>query len=105
MSSRGSRRSTGVRRGSSTSAKSRTPASVAHVRAVTVGGVEITKPDKRLFPDGTTKADLAGNYEAVASVMLHNLPDRPLNLQRHPYGVEGHAIFQQRIPDYFPDWI
>src|SRR3954452_12015219 len=68
-------------------------------------GVEITKPDKRLFPDGTTKADLAGYYEAVAPVMLPHLADRPLNLQRHPEGVEGHAIFQQRVPDHFPGWI
>ena len=67
--------------------------------------VEITKPDKRLFPDGTTKAQLAAYYEGVADVMLPHLRDRPLNLQRFPDGVEGHGIFQQRIPDYFPDWI
>jgi len=70
-----------------------------------VARVEITKPDKRLFPDGTTKAQLAAYYEGVADVMLPHLRDRPLNLQRFPDGVEGHGIFQQRIPDYFPEWI
>src|SRR5437588_759208 len=53
--------------------------------------VEITKPGKRLFPDGTTKADLAGYYEAVADVMLPHIHDRPLNLERHPDGVRRAA--------------
>ena len=67
--------------------------------------VEITKPGKRLFPDGTTKADLAGYYEAVADVMLPHIHDRPLNLERYPDGVGGHKIFQQHMPDHFPGWI
>src|SRR5205823_10749483 len=67
--------------------------------------VEITKPDKQLFPDGTTKADLAGYYEAVAEVMLPHVRDRPLNLERYPDGVGGHKIFQQHMPGHFPGWI
>lgn len=67
--------------------------------------VEITKPDKALFPSGETKADLARYYEAVGEVMLPHVAGRPLNLQRFPDGIEAHEVFQQRIPDYFPDWV
>jgi bifunctional non-homologous end joining protein LigD len=67
--------------------------------------VKISRPDKPLFPDGTTKADLAGHYEAVADAMLPLLAGRPLNLERYPDGVGGERIMQQRAGRYFPDWI
>jgi bifunctional non-homologous end joining protein LigD len=67
--------------------------------------VEISKPDKALFPSGVTKLDLARHYERVADVMLPHLAERPLNLQRFPDGVSNGGIFQQRMPDHFPDWI
>jgi bifunctional non-homologous end joining protein LigD len=67
--------------------------------------VEISKPDKALFPSGVTKLDLARHYERVAGVMLPHLAERPLNLQRFPDGVSNGGIFQQRMPDHFPDWI
>ena len=51
-----------------------------------VAGVEISKPGKELFP-GVTKLDLARYYERVAEVMLPHLRDRPVNMQRYPYGV------------------
>src|SRR5947209_8006274 len=67
--------------------------------------VEISRPDKPLFPDGITKADLAHYYAEVADAMLPHLKDRPLNLQRYPDGIDGHAIFQQHASNHFPDWI
>jgi bifunctional non-homologous end joining protein LigD len=67
--------------------------------------VSITRPDKPLFPDGITKADLARYYEAVAPAMLPHLADRPLNLERYPDGIEGQRIIQQRASGHFPDWI
>jgi bifunctional non-homologous end joining protein LigD len=67
--------------------------------------VKVSRPGKELFPDGTTKADLAGYYEAVADVMLPHLADRPLNLERYPDGIGGERIMQQRAGRYFPDWI
>jgi bifunctional non-homologous end joining protein LigD len=66
--------------------------------------VEISRPDKPLFP-GVTKADLARYYEAVADAMLPHLAGRPLNLERYPDGIEGQRIIQQRASDHFPDWI
>jgi bifunctional non-homologous end joining protein LigD len=67
--------------------------------------VEISRPDKPLFPCGITKADLARYYDDVASAMLPHLRDRPLNLERYPDGVEGERIMQQRAGRYFPKWI
>ncbi len=67
--------------------------------------VQISRPDKPLFPSGITKADLARYYEAVSSVMLPHLRGRPLNLERFPDGIEGGRIVQQRAGQHFPGWI
>jgi bifunctional non-homologous end joining protein LigD len=67
--------------------------------------VEISRPDKPLFPDGITKLDLARYYEAVADFMLPHVEGRPLNLERYPDGIEGQRIIQQKASDHFPDWI
>jgi bifunctional non-homologous end joining protein LigD len=48
-----------------------------------VGGrtVEITHPDRILFPDdGITKADLAEYHHRVAPTLVRHLADRPLML-------------------------
>jgi bifunctional non-homologous end joining protein LigD len=68
-------------------------------------GVEITRPGKRLFPCGITKAQLAGYYEQVAPAMVPHIRDRPLNLERYPDGIEGERIVQQRAGRHFPGWI
>jgi bifunctional non-homologous end joining protein LigD len=67
--------------------------------------VEISRPHKPLFPDGITKLDLAGYYEAVADFMLPHVEARPLNLERYPDGIDGHRIIQQKASGHFPDWI
>jgi bifunctional non-homologous end joining protein LigD len=67
--------------------------------------VNISRPDKVLFPSGITKADLAGYYEAVAGAMLPHLRVRPLNLERYPDGIDGERIVQQRAGRHFPGWI
>lgn len=67
--------------------------------------VQISRPDKLLFPSGITKADLAGYYDSVASAMLPYVRDRPLNLERYPDGIEGERIVQQRAGRHFPGWI
>jgi bifunctional non-homologous end joining protein LigD len=68
--------------------------------------VEITHPDKLLFPDdGVTKADLANYYEAVSDWMLPHIRNRPLSLMRFPDGIGGHGFFHKNVPDYFPDFV
>jgi bifunctional non-homologous end joining protein LigD len=71
-----------------------------------VAGVEISKPDKVLFPgDGYSKLDLATYYDAVADVMLPHLSGRPVNMQRFPDGVGGIAFYEKKVPSHFPDWV
>jgi bifunctional non-homologous end joining protein LigD len=67
--------------------------------------VQISRPDKALFPCGITKAELASYYDRVAGAMLPHLADRPLNLERYPDGIERQRIVQQRASDHFPSWI
>jgi bifunctional non-homologous end joining protein LigD len=68
--------------------------------------VEITHPDKLLFPDdGLTKADIAGYYEAVSEWMMQHVRNRPISMLRFPDGVGGHGFFHKNVPDYFPDWV
>lgn len=68
--------------------------------------VQITHPDKLLFPDdGITKGDLAAYYERVAEWMLPHVRGRPVSMQRFPGGIDGKGFFHKDIPDYFPAWI
>jgi bifunctional non-homologous end joining protein LigD len=68
--------------------------------------VEITHPDKPLFPaDGVTKGELAGYYERVAEWMLPHIKGRPLSLQRFPAGIGQRGFFHKDVPDYFPAWV
>jgi bifunctional non-homologous end joining protein LigD len=68
--------------------------------------VELTNPDKVLFPsDGYTKADLAAYYDAVADWMLPHLKDRPLSLERFPNGIRGGSFFEKNVPRGAPAWV
>jgi bifunctional non-homologous end joining protein LigD len=68
--------------------------------------VEITSPDKVLFPDdGLTKADLASYYERVSEWMLPHVRARPVSMQRFPDGIEKQGFFHKNIPGHFPDWV
>lgn len=75
-----------------------------------VAGVEISKPDKELFPASgklkpVTKRDLAEYYAAVAEVMLPYLKDRPINMQRFPDGIGGMSFYEKKVPSHFPDFV
>jgi bifunctional non-homologous end joining protein LigD len=73
-----------------------------------VGGrsIEISKPDKLLFPaEGITTGDLIAYYRRIAERLLPYLRGRPLVLRRYPEGIEGEGFFQKEAPEWFPDWI
>jgi bifunctional non-homologous end joining protein LigD len=77
---------------------------------VEVAGVEISKPDKQLFPgsDGQTavsKLDLARYYESVADVMVPHLRARPVNMQRFPDGINGSSFYEKKVPSHFPGFV
>jgi len=68
--------------------------------------IEITRPEKVLFPeDGITKGDLIGYYARIAPWMLPHLRNRPLTLERYPDGIHKQRIFQKEVSSYFPKWI
>jgi len=68
--------------------------------------VELTHPDKVLFPeDGITKGELVEYYRAVADRMLPHLHDRPLAFARYPNGIDAASFFQQAAPAHAPSWI
>ena len=67
--------------------------------------VRIPNPEKPLFPDGLTKAELAHYYERIAETMLPHVRGRPVHMQRFPDGIEGEEIQQKQVPDYFPDFV
>jgi bifunctional non-homologous end joining protein LigD len=67
--------------------------------------VRITHPDKALFPDGITKADLAEYYRDVAPAMLPHVRDRPISMQRFNGGITRPGFFHKDIPKGAPDWV
>jgi bifunctional non-homologous end joining protein LigD len=67
--------------------------------------VRITHPDKALFPEGTTKCDLATYYRDVAPAMLPHIRDRPISMQRFGGGIERGGFFQKDIPKGAPEWV
>src|SRR5262245_49508418 len=68
--------------------------------------VEITRPDKLLWPDlGITKQAYVAYLAEVAEHMLPWLRDRPLSVIRAPDGVDGERYFQKNTPKYAPSWV
>lgn len=68
--------------------------------------VEVTRPEKVLFPDdGITKRDLVDYYLEISELMLPHLKDRPITMFRYPDGIGGKAWVAKDMPEHFPDWI
>ncbi len=63
---------------------------------VTFGTIDLTSPDKVLYPDvGLTKLDIVRYYETVADAMLPYLVKRPISLVRCPEGYVKECFFQR----------
>lgn len=68
--------------------------------------VETSKDDKVLYPEsGITKADLIEYYRDVADLMLPQLTNRCLTIQRFPDGLDKEGFFQQNRSAHFPDFV
>jgi bifunctional non-homologous end joining protein LigD len=73
---------------------------------VTSSRVEVTRPDKLLWPGPEiTKQAYVDYLASVAEPMLPWLRDRPLSVIRAPDGVDGERYFQKNTPKYAPSWI
>lgn len=69
----------------------------------TVAGVQLTHPDKVLYPKmGITKRDLAEYFAAAAPRMLPHVKDRPVSLVRCPDGRRRACFFQRHATDGMP---
>jgi len=71
--------------------------------------VEVTHPDRVLFPSpsaqaGITKRELVDYYGGVADTMLPHLKGRALTVQRFPRGIGEQGFVQQDFADSLPDW-
>ena len=66
-----------------------------------VAGVEVTHPDRALWP-GVTKRDLAEYWLAVADRALPGLARRPLAILRAPDGIEKEHFFQKNGHGHLP---
>src|SRR2546428_10689662 len=68
--------------------------------------VSVTNLDKVFFPGpGLTKGDLIRYYVDVADPVLHHVRRRPMQMKRHPNGVDGEFFYQKRVPNPHPDWL
>src|SRR5207302_778461 len=75
---------------------------------VLVGGKEVavTNPEKVFFPaPGITKGDLVQYYVDVAEPILNHVAHRPMQMKRHPNGVDGDFFYQKRVPNPHPEWL
>ena len=68
--------------------------------------IEVTNPQKILFPDnGVTKGEVVAYYLAAADRMLPHLVGRPLTLQRFPAGIDKAGFMQKNAGKGFPPYI
>src|SRR5947208_5855478 len=69
-------------------------------------GLQISNPDKVLYPAGTfTKANVLSYYERVAPFLLPHFRNRPVTLKRYPNGVFGEAFYEKNAPGFTPRWV
>ena len=78
--------------------------SMSSRRRVAEKGLQISKPDKVLYPAGKfTKADVLSYYERVARFLLPHFRNRPVTLKRYPNGVFGEAFYEKDAPAFTRD--
>ncbi|WP_052000914.1 DNA ligase D [Gracilibacillus halophilus] len=63
--------------------------------------MEVTKPNKLLFPHHT-KRDYLYYLREIAPLLLPHLQNKRLTMIRYPDGIHGHSFYQKHVPDYAP---
>lgn len=82
------------------------PASMARVQTERELPIELSNPDRVLYPEqGITKRQLADYYVQVAPWALPHIEDRLLTLVRCPRGHEKHCFYQKHSKDGMPEAI
>jgi bifunctional non-homologous end joining protein LigD len=73
---------------------------------ITLGGVQVSNPDKVLYPAvGFTKTDVVSYYLSAAPFILPHLRNRPVSFKRFPDGVGRPAFWEKDAPGYAPAWV
>lgn len=68
--------------------------------------ITLSNTDRVVFEQiGLTKGDVIAYYADVASLMLPELRDRPLTLERFTKGVEAGGFYQKHAQKHYPPWI
>src|SRR5213594_4094781 len=68
--------------------------------------VAVTNLEKVFFPAcGLTKGDLIQYYADIAPYALNHVERRPMQMKRHPNGVDGDFFYRKRVPNPHPDWL
>ena len=68
-----------------------------------VAGVEISHPDRIVYPDlKLTKLDIARYYESIAQWIVPHVAGRPLTLVRCPEGISGECFFMKHSKVWAP---
>src|SRR6185436_4456693 len=69
----------------------------------TVAGVQISHPDRVLYPDlELTKLDVARYFQTVADWIVPHVAGRPLTLVRCPEGLRGECFFMKHSKVWAP---
>ncbi len=84
--------------------KTRSPARSTPSPEGAWGSVQLTHPDKVLYPDqGFTKRNLADYYQVAAPFMLPHVVERPLALMRCPAGLATKCFFMRNWSESLPE--
>ncbi|MGE0549070.1 MAG: non-homologous end-joining DNA ligase [Kofleriaceae bacterium] len=68
--------------------------------------VACTNVDRVMFPDaGITKGDVLAYYADVAPMMVPELADRPLTIERFTKGIDKGGFYQKHAQKHYPPWI
>jgi len=59
------------------------------------GAVKLTHADRKVYPDGRSKGDVARYYTAVMPHLLEAIANRPLSVVRCPDGISAECFFQK----------
>jgi len=68
--------------------------------------VTVSNADKLFYPAlGVTKGEVVEYYDSVSGLMLAEVAERPLVVERFPNGVAGKSFYQKNTPGHTPDYI
>lgn len=68
--------------------------------------IALSNTDRVVFPDaGITKGDVIAYYNDVADLMVPELRDRALTMERFTKGIDQGGFFQKHAQKHYPAWI